>query len=56
MREVYAARDVPFVPSRVYGIEHLVRLMVRLPTYMNPAVGSPQEYLKVRVACSCLCV
>ena len=46
IRETYKRCELPFIPSQIYGMEHLIRLMVRLPTYMNPAVGSPQEYGK----------
>jgi hypothetical protein len=37
-----------FVPSEVYGAEHLLRLFVRLPNLLSQASMSPQEVLQVR--------
>ena len=38
-----------FYASQVYGVEHLLRLMVKLPSYFNGSVllCNQQEYQKV---------
>ena len=49
MKKMYSDNGSPFIPSQIYGVEHLVRLMVKLPSYLNTSVllSNQQDHNKV---------